>query len=59
MRKAIGQWEAGKVVEAHTPSDDNDDAVNEITLKVQYPDGRVRYIAVPARMTDKMVEGDR
>lgn len=49
-------WEAAQIVEAHLPPD-GDLRQQEITLKVRYADGRIRYVAVPIRgLTDKMKE---
>lgn len=44
--------EIAKVIEAHVPTDD--DPGSEVTFVVEYPDGRVRLIAVEARMTEKI-----
>lgn len=51
------QWEVGIVEEIHTPPDDGP-FVREVTFKVRYPDGTVRYIGVEARQTERFHEAE-
>lgn len=49
------QWEVGTVEEIHTPPDDGP-FTREVTFKVRYPDGTVRFLAVTARQTARFEE---